>query len=263
MIELEGFETVLPNQAYTRDAVFVLPNGTEIDIKRVLLLSRFTEPDQSAVIKYAQQKVEIVEECEGYLTPEQIGPVEEIILDLTKPGRIGIVEGDPGIIKILGLYCPAPKLELLVQPKDFLNIDYGLIPTGTLEKKENPDLEWFNSLFASNLRVAGLGHEYDIQLLCRNGLPKKETINSYINGGVDSSDLIRVSRMGYNKDDIRSMVNATYSGDFSYVNFSLLEDFSEKVIENAAIQMLKGFKTYEQSRDEKKKKPAEDKKILN
>jgi hypothetical protein len=235
-IILPGYEPVFENEVYGRDFSFPLRNGETVPMRRLVLLTRFTEPSEDQVVDFLQKKVASLNRGGLIVTPsgQQVSStkslLERVILALPPQVKQDIVGKDERCIGFIRSNIPCPALKPGEQPSSFLTIKYGQLTQELIAaNKDNiKSARWYHAAFSdSDLSERGLGGRWKIQVTLPNGLlPRRDDAAQVLED-------FKVSGM-YSAKEGRGVLDALYEGLQSAEQISQLRDVSAEELERCA-----------------------------
>jgi len=244
-IQLPKYSSLVENSVFSRDIFKDLEgNGRKIMLKQILILKRYKEQTEDDVVRYLQTKVEELEGISSLILPNGVNignksPLEEAIIKLNPSVLRDIKNGKEDCLNFIRQATKAIKLRDGATPSQYLYVKYGLIPHEL--KIENRDTE--NSRFYSNLLTyllkqsrGILGESFKMSLLTNEWvLPERSDLEVLLKHMTNSSKTFEIDRYKYNIEEVRSILDAVYSG-LNKDGILKLEDISREFLEDYAEQ---------------------------
>lgn len=262
-LELPEYTAVFENLAYTRRETVILngdnPMGRKsLDLTKVVLPVRYTEPTEDEVVDYLRRKAE---ELKGpkLILPNGCnnnhGTLDDAIKNLPDKILTDLVNGDEACLKFVRNHTPAPVLKEGESPRQYVHVLYGVIPSVIIEnysqRGEIKSENWFKATLSNEgLQKDGFGQRWFAKILLYNGmLPNEDEMFTLIKHCVDNSRTLTVSRTNYNTAEVEDVINALYEGIYASNQgkptqdhqIGELKDVSSEVLMQMAAMPVKAF----------------------
>lgn len=254
-IILPGYEALIPNQVYVKDA-YISAGAGKFAAKDIVLLRKFTLPYEGEVVSYLQQKIDEQKLSDSPAVTQQLSPLEVMITNFPGELKTLIKTNEGNTIKLLKACIPATAGREGWPPRQSLQVKHGLALAEYLQSakcwRKNPG--WYHNVLFSvdNDFTDSNGIErfepveqWTVQLsLNDNALPKKEVIDSLLELGSAASVQLQVARFGipyvnYPKQDVQQALDLVYES--LQGRAAEVADLSRSLLEQNALKTLINF----------------------
>ena len=231
-LELQGYTAVFDNLVYTKREQVILncdnPVGEQsIDITKVIMPVRFTEPTEDQVVDYLRKKAEelrgpklvLPAGCENHN-----GTLNDAIKNLPDKILTDLVNEDEACLGFVRKNTPARALKEGEAPRQYVHLMYGILPSQIIEaysqRGEIKDETWFKAALShEQLQKDGFGQRWTAKILLYNGmLPDEDEMFTLINHCVDNSRTLIVNKVNYDVKEVEGVINAIYEGIYASNN---------------------------------------------
>ncbi len=250
-------------------------DGSSLMVAQVVLPKRYAEATEDQVVEYLQTKAKDLAPAAKLFLPGASSVVpgksllEQLIMNLPDEIIRAIVRGDEDYMKFVRSHTMAPAIEEGESPPSYVYVRYGMVPAHviadnekTADGKPGPakEPEWYDAVLShSKLRENGFGELWNVRLLLNNGvLPDRAEMEILLKHGTYSSRTFDVSRVHYNENEMRTILDLAYDILPNASQIAELPDISEARLEELTMQPV--IKLHEQVKgqiDEVKRAQAE------
>lgn len=262
-LELPEYTAVFANLAYTKRETVILNGdnpmgGKSIDITKVVLPVRYTEPTEDEVVDYLRKKAE---ELRGpkLILPNGCnnnhGTLDDAIKNLPDKILTDLVNEDETCLRFVRQHTPAHALKEGEAPRQYVHVLYGVIPSQIIEnysqRGEIKSENWFKAALSNDeLQKDGFGQKWFAKILLYNGmLPDEDEMFVLIDHCTDNSRTLTVSRTNYDTAEVGDVINALYEGIYASNQgkptqdhqIGELKDVSDEVLMQMAVGPVKAF----------------------
>lgn len=263
-LELSGYIAVFENLAYTkRETVLLNGNhpigGKSMDLTKVVMPVRYTEPTEDEVVDYLRKKAEELKGPKLVLPAScrnnHNGTLDDAIKKLPDKVLGELVDGDEKRLEFVRNHTPASALKEGEVPRQYVHVLYGVVPSGIIEnysqRGEIKSDNWFKAALSNEkLQEDGFGQKWFAKILLYDGmLPNEDEMFVLINNCTDNSRTFVVSRTNYDTAEVGEVVNALYEGIYASSDgkprqdnkIMELKDVSDEVLVQMSAMSVKAF----------------------
>lgn len=239
-IILPGYETVYEGRVYFRD--FTLkPGDGDIDLREILMLSKYTAPTEDQVVEYLKGLADKVSTRASLLVgingdlPNDLSDLEKVLMRLPAQIISDMRTGNDVCMKFIRENTSALNTDV---PLTYLHVGSGVIlPNFVTENKDRiAGPEWYDEVLKNKqLKSVGLGQRYKITIrLFDRKLPDRKEFDILLKHEVSDSRTLKVNGSCVT-EDVEIVCSALYEGLKIQDNVMALYDNSEVALKEAAL----------------------------
>lgn len=271
--EEPNYVSLFGNEVFSKEFKYSTKEGETIDLYKVILLSRYTEPHEEAVLEYLKKlaienigSLKLVSVTGEILSSNGKGGLEKAIMELPERFINDLATLGNGIEDFIRSSTPAKRLKEGEKPKEFVSAKYGIIPVKIVNDNQErgyiTGASWFDKAFSNDkLTEAGMGERFSIKIALEEGnLPySKDRVIDVLNSGIVIGDSgtpeILIGRTPSFADEGKEVVELIYKNFSTQEQIESLTDQSEGSLKEACVNpivmLIKMNKHLEEQKKEK------------
>lgn len=112
----------------------------------------------------------------------------------------------------------------------------------------------YNAIFNEKITGAGLGYRWHMHISYGEQLPDREEINVLLKHRTHGSRTLDISRVNYNPDEVKSVLDFLYGNFNGSAEIELLPDISADALESASTDPVVALHEYVKARIEEQRR---------